>query len=508
MGNPNVEAMSSEVKSWFAKTIVGMICADGHVDNTELEFLRTAIEFLESKDEINELMTSVKTKKIPQLTPIKMDSKQAFVILKYLANLTIVDGKITESEVKYFQLVGKVLGFPRDLLDKIWKTARKQMETTKPRATLDVGNTNMEVPLWETSGKKCTFRMNRALAPRSRVSLQLVSGEQGEDAKTYDPIIARVASVHQDKWDSHSFMVRADFHSAPNESNGFIQLAHPERYAQPFKTRLKTKNTALVGKEVQCYVCGHSNIPFYMIRPRSMITKPNIFGIPIYLKPAGNTDFCDYNLLQVTVCPNCFFASNSVDYFRSAADSSCPFDREQFRERWKEKTPVLKKTAQDQLEGLFSEERNAAQAILAYDFASQAHELLIEIGDKHEQLRKVASLRVTQAELLMNEGDRNAAEDNLRKVSQSLENIFEELGGEAIIRAALLIFLIKLYFKDAEMGKYMKFLDTYDDETKVPPGSQEHKVLQAALTSMRKAFEARNEYTHDKVESFHRQDDT
>ena len=40
---PDVEHMSSAEKNWFATSIAGMIVADGRADQTELEFLKEAI---------------------------------------------------------------------------------------------------------------------------------------------------------------------------------------------------------------------------------------------------------------------------------------------------------------------------------------------------------------------------------------------------------------------------------------------------------------------------------
>ena len=50
---PNTEAMSIEEKIWFARAIAGMIVADGRVDDSELEFLKEAISFLEDRDQVN-----------------------------------------------------------------------------------------------------------------------------------------------------------------------------------------------------------------------------------------------------------------------------------------------------------------------------------------------------------------------------------------------------------------------------------------------------------------------
>ena len=53
---PNTEAMSIEEKIWFARAIAGMIVADGRVDDSELEFLKEAISFLEDRDQVNGIM--------------------------------------------------------------------------------------------------------------------------------------------------------------------------------------------------------------------------------------------------------------------------------------------------------------------------------------------------------------------------------------------------------------------------------------------------------------------
>ena len=82
---PDVEHMSSVEKNWFASSIAGMIVADGRADQTELQFLKEAINFLDNKEEINQIMAIVKNGMPPDLSPLDIDSKQAFLMLKYLA---------------------------------------------------------------------------------------------------------------------------------------------------------------------------------------------------------------------------------------------------------------------------------------------------------------------------------------------------------------------------------------------------------------------------------------
>ena len=108
---PNVEEMSSEQKFWFASSIAGMVVADGQAVATELVFLKEAINFLENKEEIDKIMNIVKQGTLPELKPIEIDPKQAFLILKYLAQLMVVDSNLSSHEISFFLSTGKLLSF-------------------------------------------------------------------------------------------------------------------------------------------------------------------------------------------------------------------------------------------------------------------------------------------------------------------------------------------------------------------------------------------------------------
>jgi len=56
---PNLDEMSAEEKMWFANSIAGMVVADGHADQSEMSFLREAINFMDNKDEIDKLMVII-----------------------------------------------------------------------------------------------------------------------------------------------------------------------------------------------------------------------------------------------------------------------------------------------------------------------------------------------------------------------------------------------------------------------------------------------------------------
>ena len=78
---PDLNKMSTKQKYWFASAIAGMIVADGNTDKKELDFLRDAINFLESKEEIDKIMDIVRGGLSPELDKLDIDADQSFLIL-------------------------------------------------------------------------------------------------------------------------------------------------------------------------------------------------------------------------------------------------------------------------------------------------------------------------------------------------------------------------------------------------------------------------------------------
>ena len=95
-----------------------------------------------------------------------------------------------------------------------------------------------------------------------------------------------------------------------------LQILHPEQFTDHDENILKPNKDSLMGRLVQCFICNEPRVKHYVLRSRSMITSPNIFGVPAYVKPSGNLQFCDYNLIQVSTCPKCGFSSNDLNFFK------------------------------------------------------------------------------------------------------------------------------------------------------------------------------------------------
>jgi hypothetical protein len=515
---PNLDEMSAEEKIWFANSIAGMVVADGHADKSEMSFLREAINFLDGKDEIDNLMVIIKNGIPPELAPLDIDPKQAFLMLKYLAQLMVVDADLSPKEISYFLLAGRLLGFNNEILNKLWKSARSLLEKDFPQAIVETTNLTTKVSLTKVDETGVTFRLGKALMPKVKIMLYVLKNVHSQlplkgNEEHWDPLSCTMEKQHQVKFDEGTYLVRAHFEQRLFEDHGIMQIMHPENYAVVSDGGFfDTEKDSLLGSFLNCYVCDNPHIKFYVLHSKSMITDPNIFGIPSFVRSAGQLKFCDFNLIQVASCNKCGFSSNDKEHFKRQKTSESTFSVEEFSKGWEEKIAPLLKKAQDIGDTFYGEERDIQQGILSYDFAIATFEQMASIASndkmKGTTARKKASMLMTQAELLMESKNRDAAEANLKKTTDTLEPIFESLEGVQLLHTCVLLFQIKIYLNDLQSaGQYMKFLDNYDTDGKLIEGTEEFKELKVSSAKLKATFDDRAILTKEAMTHFHLDDE-
>ena len=511
---PNLKEMSSEEKKWFAYSIAGMVVADGRVDQSEMKFLREAINFLNDKDEINELMTIIKKAKPPEMSPIDIEPKQAFLMLKYLAQLMVADSDLASNEISFFILTGRLLGFNDEILTKLWKSARSLLEKDFPQGIIETGKIKAKISMSKVDENGFSFRLGQALMPKVKISLQVSksnsSDTPSEEVDEYwDDLTCRMLKQHQVKYDAGSYQVKAAFEQKIGENHGIFQIINPEMYAVVSDGGyIDTKKNSILGSILRCYICDNPEVSFFELHSKSMITNPNIFGIPSYVRPAGKLDFCDYNLIQVASCSECGFSSNLKEHYNRTKSEKPSFSIEKFSEGWDAKIAPLLKKAKVAGETFYSEDRDTKQCILAYDMAIATCEQMTSIATNDQQkgaaLRKEASMLMIQAEIFMESQDRNAAEANLKKVVEALEPIFERLKGVDMIHVCVLLFQIKIYLNELQSAaQYMKFMDNYDTDGKLEEGTEEFKELKISSAKLKATFDDREFLNKDVMTHFH-----
>ena len=501
---PDVSFLSDEVKLWFAKAIAGMVVADGRVDNTEVEFVKAAIGFLTRQEDIATIMSIIKQKQIPPLGVSKIESKVAFTMLKFLAEIMVVDHKPTESEVLFFSQVGKLLGFTTTILERLWKTARQQLEKNLPRGVVDIeGGGRYKITLLNMTGKHFSFRLNKAVTPNCRIILHVGKS----NGSLWDPVQCRMAKQHAEKIEAETYLISATYEQPIAEIHGIPQILDPEKYAPKEDTVLHPRLNSLHGHYVKCFVCGTEKIPFYRLRSRSMVTKPNIFGVVTYLKSAGNLDFCNFNLLDVKVCSGCGFASKDYGHFHVNFNDRPPFDVERFKQGWGQKIQSKLQELQPQQESCLSDNRPVGMAILANTMGVTSMTKLAEINDDPETrnvlLREVASIHMVQAQFYMEQNLQDKAESELRSAQKIANEIFERLIGVPSLHAALLLFRIAIYFKELkDAGQIMRFTDNYNKDGQLSKGSDEYKAYIVTKNTIKNSYDDRELIDREKMSSF------
>jgi hypothetical protein len=514
---PNVEEMSSAEKKWFAHSIAGMVVADGRADQSEMNFLREAINFMEDKEEVSKIMNVIKEGKTPEMSPLAIDPKQAFLMLKYLAQLMVADAHLDTKEIRFFLLSGRLLGFNNEILTKFWKSARALLEKDLPQAIIETPNLKSKVSLTKVDEAGFWFRMNKALMPNVKIRLKVCKPFQsdhpieGDDAY-WDVVTCKMLKQRQVKFDEGCYMVRATFEQKLADFHGILQIIHPENYAVVSDGGfIKTNKNSLLGSNVRCFICDNPSIKFYVLHSKSMITEPNIFGVSSYISSVGKLDFCDFNLIQVSSCSKCGFSSNEKEHFKSLKTDKPNFSVEQFSAGWEEKVSPLLKKAQAAADKFYGEDRDTKLGLLSYDLAIASFEQMARfatgVQKKGELLRKQTSMLMVQAELLMESKERDKAEENLKKVVDLWVPIFERLKGPLMIHVCLLLFQLKIYFNDLQSAaQYMKFMDNYDSEGKLEEGTEEYVELKLSSAKLKATFDDRVLLTKEKMKRFHLDD--
>ena len=514
---PNVEEMSSAEKKWFAHSIAGMVVADGRADQSEMNFLRDAINFIDDKEEVSNIMNVIKEGKTPEMSPLKIDPKQAFLMLKYLAQLMVADAHLDTKEIRFFLLSGKLLGFNNEILTKFWKSARALLEKDLPQGIIETANHKVKVGLTNIDETGFSFRFVKALMPRVKIRLKVCKAVKsdnptvGDDAY-WEVISCQMLKQYPVKYDEGRYMVRATFEQKLAEYHGMLQLIHPENYAVVSDGGFfKTAKNSLLGSYVSCFICDNSSIKFYVLHSKSMITETNIFGVSSFVRSVGKLDFCDFNLIQVSSCSKCGFSSNDKEHFKREKTDNPDFSVEEFSTGWEEKVAPLLKKAEAAADKFYGEDRDTKLGLLSYDMAiaslEQQARFVTDDQKKGEVLRKQTSMLMVQAELLMESKERDKAEENLKKVVDLWVPIFENLKGIVLIHVCLLLFQINIYFNDLQSAaQYMKFLDNYDPEGKLIEGTDEYMQLKLSAAKLKATFDDRKILTKEKMKHFHLDD--
>ena len=98
LGKNVFEDESKEIRDWIVNAIANIVIVDGVIEKHEFVALQEAIELLESRDEVHDLMKKVKERDLYEVKDIKMELELAIKVFFYLAAIAVIDGNLKKSE--------------------------------------------------------------------------------------------------------------------------------------------------------------------------------------------------------------------------------------------------------------------------------------------------------------------------------------------------------------------------------------------------------------------------
>jgi hypothetical protein len=131
------ETMDDRQKYWFAVAICTAITADGNIAPEEIHYMERALSFLDSKEQVDSLVKSVKDLKLPDLDRFPGEDRDlASKVFIELLLVVCSDGVLGTREVDFLLKVGKRLGFGPEFVrilirwgseGIVWKRKMNQM---------------------------------------------------------------------------------------------------------------------------------------------------------------------------------------------------------------------------------------------------------------------------------------------------------------------------------------------------------------------------------------------
>jgi uncharacterized membrane protein YebE (DUF533 family) len=131
LGKNLFEDTSKEIRDWIVNAIANIVIVDGIIEKHELVALQEAIELLESREEVHDLMKKVKERNLFEVKDIKMELDLALNVFFYLAAIAIIDGNLKKSEKELLNKCGVCLGLDDDLVRAVTRWSLNQMEINR-----------------------------------------------------------------------------------------------------------------------------------------------------------------------------------------------------------------------------------------------------------------------------------------------------------------------------------------------------------------------------------------
>ncbi len=190
--------------------------------------------------------------------------------------------------------------------------------------------------------------------------------------------------------------------SQPDQANVSGQLNQAN---DPVKAKVCETNSSLLVRPIVCHLHDPpATFDRHTLRMGKVQTEVNFFDVPVYTHPLHGSDYCNYHLLSMLICPTCLFTTNDPAWFEHPG---------QPRHEMLDPSPrVIKlladhaakrrKAVGDQPGSLFSAQRKLDEAILATRLGISCSAVLVadDVDTFKDELARIGNYHLKLAHLL------------------------------------------------------------------------------------------------------------
>lgn len=221
MQDQTLEKMSPQAKEWFAKAVVGMMLADGHIDKAEVDYFNDLLGFLNNDQLVKSMSEMLSRKEAPELEPLDALPNVGLEILKHLTIMAVVDQDLAPGEVTFLNEIALKLGLNEGITDRFLSLAREKLAKARYSAKIDAEEHTEQVRCFDLTETSCMFYSLKAVKPQTKVTLQL-GYHSPDDPKTtlHRPVVATSTWCRPVKSRYGNYVVRARFEKNLESAQG------------------------------------------------------------------------------------------------------------------------------------------------------------------------------------------------------------------------------------------------------------------------------------------------
>lgn len=562
-----LNSFTNDQKYWYASLVIAAVLADKEIDVSETEFLKQVLTVIQDPAQKKQLMNYIAKKEQPPITPPEnLNKEQLAAIYVELILIMISDIDFADHEKEFLTTIGNLFKFEPKYIQDLLKWAEKGLSWKKKRSQLCDAPVPDQVPLKKLSADQKQWYaqtlistiMSDGQIDREEVSFVKMAAAMIESPVerqklinymknkmcpplsappgipreiilqifmevlmilSADEIISYKENIHLKKLADLCQMETTQFDIMMDWCNTGIKWKKSKNQLIS-ECRLKTnkitkgqtvneKYNSITERNVRCYICdSEEEFTTYYLKPQTHKPDRNIFGIITYSSTFEGFDYINYNIIKVSVCPKCFFASAQKEHFKKTEYTKAPTNltNETFVKHWLDNIETRKMLFENNMGDLNTIEPDLGTVTKSYKTAIEVSNLLHKTNKDDNQKWIEISLYLNLAEIYSEYGEKEAAEDTLITAVEVSEQLFKTAHSPLLsIRCARILLIAALYREDLQAANdYMKFLQEEKMKNIENYKPDERVFLNKVYKEAKTEMENRKDLKKEKLAGFHK----